>query len=252
MRIKHWFYTIPLRLRSLFRRARVEQELDEELRYHIARQIEEHMSKGKTPEEARYAALRAIGGLEQRKEECREMRRLNLIENTLQDLRYASRLLRRNPGFTLVAVLSLALGIGANTAIFQLLNVVRLRSLPIANPQELVETVIAGGNRGHGVSDGFNSELTNPLWEQIREHQQAFSGVFAWGDAIFTVGEGIETQRVNGLWVSGDYFPVLGINPVRGRLFTSADDSRGCGLGGAIISHSFWQSHFGGDDSVVG
>src|SRR5262245_14243916 len=151
MRFTRWLYTAPLRLRSIFRRRQVEQELDEEIRYHLDRQIEEHIAKGLTPTEARYAAQRALGGIEQRKEECRDMRHVNLIENTLQDLRYAGRTLRRNPGFTVVAILSLALGIGANAAIFQLLNAVRLRSLPVANPQELAEAQIAGGNGGFGV-----------------------------------------------------------------------------------------------------
>jgi putative ABC transport system permease protein len=208
MRFTRWFYTVPLRLRSIFRR---------------------------------------------RQEECRDMRRVNLIENTLQDLRYAGRMLRRSPGFTAVVILSLALGIGANAAIFQLLNAVRLRSLPVANPQELAEVRVAGGNGGYGVQTGVNSELTYALWERIRQRQEAFSGIFAWGNANFSVGQGAEARRVSGLWVSGDLFPVLGVRPAHGRLFTADDDRRGCGSeAGVVISYEFWQSHLGGEDSAIG
>src|SRR6266542_1986534 len=138
MRIKHWLYTIPLRLRSLFRRKQVEQELDEELRYHIERQIEENISRGMTPDEARYAALRAMGGVELRKEECRDMRRVRLIEDLAQDLRYGLRTLRKSPGFTAVAALSLALGLGANTAIFSVVDPLMIKSLPVKDPEQLV------------------------------------------------------------------------------------------------------------------
>src|SRR5262249_11364937 len=139
MRLAHWFYSVPLRLRSLFSRARVEQELDEELRYHIERQIEENIAKGQTPEDARYAALRAIGGVEQRKEECRDMRRVRWIEELIQDGRYGLRTLRKSPGFTAVAVLTLALGIGVNTALFTLFNAVALRTLPVKDSDRIVK-----------------------------------------------------------------------------------------------------------------
>src|SRR5215475_2859286 len=222
--MRNWLYIIPLRLRSIFRRDRVERELDDELRYHIERQIEENIAKGMTPEEARHAALRVMGGVKRRKEECRDMRRVNFIETTLQDLRYAIRVLRRSPGFTTVAILSLALGIGANAAIFQLLDAVRLRSLPVINPQELVEVRIAGGAPDWGWHAGRPYlQVTNPLWEQIRERQEAFNGISAWGDDSFDVGRRTDRRRINGLWVSGGLFSVLGLAPVKGRLFTASD-----------------------------
>src|SRR5262245_28523532 len=142
MRIKHWFYTVPLRLRSLFRRSQVEQELDEELRYHIERQAEELIAKGMTEEEARHAALRAMGGVERRKEECRDMRRLRLIENLAQDLRYAIRTLFRNPVFSVVALLTLAIGIGSTTAIFSVVHALFLKPLPYPDSDRLVRLVV--------------------------------------------------------------------------------------------------------------
>ncbi|HJZ72937.1 MAG TPA: ABC transporter permease [Vicinamibacterales bacterium] len=169
----------------------------------------------------------------------------------VRDVRYGARLLARTPVFASVVILSLALGIGANAAIFQLIDSLRLRSLPIANPQELAE-VRAEGVHAFGVSQDFNAEVTYPLWEEIRARQTAFARIFAWGNTTFLVGQGADIHRARGLWVSGDFFPTLGIVPERGRLLTTDDDRRGCGAGPAVISHGFWQTYFGGRDSAIG
>ena len=131
-------------------------------------------------------------------------------------------MLAASPGFAAAAILSLALGIGANTAIFQLLDALRLRSLPVPRPHELVEVIVDGGNRGYGVSQGSFVNLTNPLWEELRRHQKAFSGVFAWGIADhLPVGRVEDARMARGIWVSGELFPVLGVTPFRGRLLRS-------------------------------
>jgi putative ABC transport system permease protein len=174
-----------------------------------------------------------------------------IVDHVIRDAQYALRVLRRTPVFAAVAILSLALGIGANATIFQLIDTVRFRSLPVANPQGLTE-VRADGVNGFGISSGFNSAVTHPLWEQIRAHQTAFASMFAWGNAQFLVGRGNEARQVRGLWVSGDFFRVLGITPERGRLLTADDDRRGCGAGVAIVSHAFWQTHLGGRDAAIG
>jgi predicted permease len=173
------------------------------------------------------------------------------VEHLIRDARYGLRVLRRTPVFATVAILTLALGIGANAAIFQLIDTLRFRSLPVADPQGLAE-VRADGVQGFGISVNFNSEMTHPLWEQIRAHQTAFASMFAWGDAQFLVGRGDEARHVRGLWVSGDFFRVLGITPERGRLLIPDDDRRGCGAGAAVVSHAFWQTSLGGRDSAIG
>ncbi len=169
-----------------------------------------------------------------------------------QDFRHALRILRLNPGFTFIALLSLALGIGANTAIFQLLDAVRLRMLPVQNPQELAKVRIDSKHGRSGSCINEHCDLTSAQWEQLKKQQQAFSGLFAWAPDRFNLAQGGEVHYANGIWASGDFFSVLGIKPALGRLLTSADDQRGCGLPGAVISYPFWQRQFGGDPSAIG
>jgi predicted permease len=172
------------------------------------------------------------------------------MNGVIQDVRYALRQLRKSPGFAVTAILMLALGVGANTSIFQLLSAVRLRSLPVEKPQELAEIKIAGGNNGMGLNQQYG-ELTQPLWRIIREQQQAFSGVFAWSANQRFIGRGSEMHPFNALWVSGNFFQVLGVKPWRGRLLT-AEDEGPCPETRAVASFSYWQRELGGRDLASG
>jgi predicted permease len=172
------------------------------------------------------------------------------MSGIFQDLRYALRQLRKSPGFTATAILMLALGIGGNTSIFQLLSTIRLRTLPVQNPQELAEVKIVGGNGGMGINQQYG-ELTQPLWREVRDKQQAFFGMFAWSLNQRYVGRGSEMRHFNGLWVSGGFFPVLGVRPWRGRLLMP-DDEGMCPVTRAVASYSYWQRELGGQDLAAG
>src|SRR5215468_1323564 len=168
------------------------------------------------------------------------------MQTLIQDLRFGARLLMKQPGFTLIAVITLALGIGANTAIFQLLDTVRLRSLPIDRPHELAEIRIAGGNGGMGINPGPYGGVTRPMWEAARREQKAFSGLAAWNQFGLRLGRGAERKRAKGLEVSGEFFPILRVAPWRGRLFQPDDESFACPANRAVVSYSFWQREMGG------
>jgi predicted permease len=239
------------RLLFYARRDRFDRELEEEMRFHLEMKAEENFAAGISPEEARYAARRQFGNQTLLREVSREMWGIRLIDALFQDLRFGMRMSLKNKSFTAVAVLSLALGIGANTAIFQLLDAVRLRTLPVKDPQELAEVRLADMKGARGGFARFPS-VTNPIWEQIRERQQAFSGIFAWGTDRINLATGGEARPARMLYVSGDFFRTLGVNAALGRVFTTADDQRGCGAPGLVISHEFWQREYGGEANVIG
>jgi predicted permease len=223
------------RVKFLLNRSRFEEELAEEMRLHLDL---------RTAEEGSETTARVRFGNESLlREKSRDAWGWTFAETLWQDIRYAGRDLNSSRGFTAVAVLSLALGIGANTAIFSILNAVMLRSLPVEDPARLIQ-----------VESGENSSFTNPLWEQIRDQQTAFSGTLAYSSTRFDLSSGGVSEPVEGIWVSGDYFRVLGVTALRGRLFTKDDDRRGGGNSGAVavISYAFWKSHFGGESGVTG
>ena len=174
------------------------------------------------------------------------------FETLSQDIRYGARQLRLNPGFTLVGVLSLALGIGANTAIFQLVDAVRLRTLPVQNPQELVSITFPKGSHYSGWFSTRSATFTSTQWHLIRDQQKAFSGAIAWSAARFNLTQGGEARYADGMYVSGDFFSVLGVPATIGRTFTKEDDTAACGSPGAVVSYAFWQREFGGDPAAVG
>jgi putative ABC transport system permease protein len=246
-------------------RAAREAEIIEELEQHLDQRYRDALSAGATPDDAYQAALEELTGSAVMARELWRIERpihqstfvvgtgrKRMSDAILRDLHYGTRVLRKNPGFTTIALLSLALGIGANTAIFQLLDAVRLRTLPVVRPQEISLIQIADIKGARGSFDSPYPTVTNPIWEQIRDRQEAFTGVFAWGQDSFNMSEGGEARYAKGLWVSGDFFNVLGVRPIVGRVFTVGDDQRGSPATLAVISAAFWESEFGKDPSIIG
>jgi putative ABC transport system permease protein len=236
-----------------FRRSRRDEDFAREIEAHIEHEIDENLARGMDHLHAARAAHRKFGNITLAKENVRRMNTIGFLESLGQDLRYALRACRLEPGFFSIAIACLALGIGADTAIFHLLDAVRLRSLPVENPQELVEVKI--GPTLHGRSGNFSSrhsDFTYALWDQLRAHQQAFSGVFAWADHRFNTAPGGEVKYAEGLYVSGDFFRTLGVQPTVGRLFSEDDDRPDCGSPGAVLGNSYWRNVYGGQASAVG
>jgi putative ABC transport system permease protein len=240
-------------LKRFFRRSLWDDERARELDAHLAIETDDNIARGMSPRDARAAAQRKLGNATIVREEIYRMNTIGFLDAAWRDLRYGARLLRLNPGFALVAILSLALGVGANTAIFQLLDAVRLRTLPVENPQQLMEIRIDDTTGGRtGQFSGRRPSLTNPQWERIRDRQQAFSSALAWSGAAFNLTTGGEARYAQGLWVSGDFFSTLGVPALAGRVLTAADDRRGCAAPPAVVSYGFWQREFAGNPAAIG
>jgi predicted permease len=245
MRLEHWFYTIPLRLRSLFQRRRVEQDLDEELQYHVQRKMEENLAAGMTAEEARRAARLDFGGVERRKEECRDTRRVNWLQDTTQDLRYAARMLGKNPGFALIAILTLALGIGANTAIFSVVHSTLLEPLPFLHPEQLVElrqTEAAPGDYPLTGEDYLDWRAQNSTFTDM--------SLYAWPSGTNARGPDAP-EAVSVISTQANFFQLLGVSPYIGRVFATGEDSKGANRV-VLLSYAFWKTHFGGRADALG
>jgi putative ABC transport system permease protein len=233
-----------LRLRGLCNRQRNDRELDEEIESHLQLHIEDNLRLGMAPKEARREAMIRLGGIESTKEAYREQRGLPVLETLWQDIRYGARMLRKNPGFTTVAVLTLALGIGANTAIFSVVNGVLLRPLPYREPGQLVQL----GTDRSGKADTFIGSAT---FVEVKAQSQSLARIAAYsgGDMTLT-GAGLAERIVSGA-VTADFFPLLGVHPAMGRNFTQEEDTPN-GPRAAILGHSLWQSRFGGDPDILG
>ncbi|HEU5402964.1 MAG TPA: ABC transporter permease [Terriglobales bacterium] len=235
-------------LSRLFRRRKQDAQLDSELRFHVEQQTADYIAAGMEPDEARRRALAQFGGLEYIKEETRDARGTQFVESLMQDIRFALRMLRKSPGFTAVAVLTLALGIGANTAIFSLLDGLVLRDLPVPHPEQLVHVAAYA-------PDNSDSGLSLPMFEEIARDQEVFSSMFMWD------GEGIFNVEINGslsrgdVWpIGGNFYAALGAAPFLGRLIgpQDVDPNSETPIPVAVLGYDYWRLRYGGDPSVIG
>jgi len=257
------------RLRGLFLKRKLEDDLAEEIQSHLQMQIDDHIRQGMSPEEARHLAMRKFGGVDQMKETYRDRRTLPSVETFVRDVRYGFRMLRRSPGVTAVAILSLALGIGANTALFSVVDAVLLKTLPVEKPEQLVVFQWQAGKpfRLSGMSgtsnvdtpQGFKglSMFRYDVFEKMRETQTAdvdgpLSDLFAFGPTKkLTAKLGDEPELIDGQAVSGNYFNALHVNANLGRAIT-ADDDRPGAAPVVMLSYQFWQDRFGAKRGVIG
>src|SRR5215467_3765047 len=255
-----WAEPLWLRLKPLFRRGQVARELDGEIQFHLEQQTAENIALGMSPGEARLKAIRSFGNLASVREQTRETRGWIRVEAILQDIRYALRQLRKTPGFTATALLTLALGIGANAAIFTLVDGLMLRKLPVADPQALVrlgdnsDCCVNSGGNSDGDTALFSTEVYDRLKKSVPEFAQ-IAGIqagFAFNPVVVRRDGAADSARsVSGEFVSGSYFQTLGLRPAAGRLFAEADDVKGAPMV-AVMSFDAWRRDYASDATVVG
>ena len=226
-------------------------DLRAEIQSHLDMAIADRVARGQDPREAAAAARRELGNIGQINEATRDAWGGRWLEHLAQDARYALRTFRMNPGFAAVAILSIALGIGANAALFQVINAVRLQALPVDDAASLVEVRLTDMDGARGNFETWHPAVTYPIWEALESRQQAFSGLFAWGSDSFNLSDGGEIQIARALWVSRDFFSVLRLQPASGRVLAAADHAPGCAPR-AVLSHAFWQRAYGGSPSAIG
>ncbi len=244
MRLLRWWFVLRNRLRALFAPRAVERDLDRELRYHLERQLQENLDRDMPPDAARHAALRSLDGFTTIQEECREMRHPNLIENLSRDVRYALRAMTRNPGFTAVLVLTLTLAIGANSAIFSVIDGVLIAPLPYPDPGRLVRVFFS-----NAIYPKFR---LNP-WDfhDFRDRNRSFEGLAAYArHDLLLAGPG-EPERVPALRVTAGYFAVLGVKPARGREFNRTDENP-ANAQALILSDRLWRRRYSADEAIIG
>jgi predicted permease len=246
MRPEHWLYTIPLRLRSLFRWAQADQELDDELRDHLERKTEGYLAQGMTQEEARRRARIDLGGIEQTKEKCRDERRVNWIQDFVQDLRFGLRMLRKSPGFIAVAVITLAFGMGANTAIFSVVNAVLLRPLPYPGSDRLVQIWSTNPK-----ANRWGMWTAYPRFEDWRRENTVFEEMATVRTWVLSIKGGDHPESLFGVLTSSQFLQLLRVQPMLGRGFLPEEDQPGHDHV-IILSYGLWQRRFGSDRAVIG
>ncbi len=240
-----WLNILFARLRAVLRREKVIEDIDKEMRFHVEMETETYIERGLSPDEARQVALKNFGNPGRIRDIAYDIRGGGMLETLWQDVRFGARMLIKRPGFTIISVLTLGLGIGANTAIFSLINATLLRQLPVAEPESLV--YVFSGNPGNP----YNT-ASYPDYAEFRTHNQVFSGLAASGTISVSMSSNEQTDLLSGEIVSGNFFQVLGVQAALGRTLSPADDQTPGAHPVTVISHGLWQGRFGGDAGIIG